>query len=198
MESINNVRQRIMEIQKRFQMLTPQRLSQSSSPKVAVSSQKEVQETEVPSIEDFTKILDSQKTTSPSKSPHWNIASQKAKQYGLPESLLRAVIDQESGWKKDAISSKGAMGLMQLMPETANSLGVKDPYSPEQNIDGGVRYLKDLLNQFSGDIVKALAAYNAGVQAVHTRQGVPKYEETQDYVRKIIAKYMRYSGVSSQ
>ncbi|MCB1319993.1 MAG: lytic transglycosylase domain-containing protein [Leptospiraceae bacterium] len=97
--------------------------------------------------------------------------------------LIRAVIRAESGGRTDAISSRGAFGLMQLMPETADELGV-DPEDPLQNLQGGVRYLKDMAGQF-GDLDLTLAAYNAGPGAVRRHGGVPPYQETRDYINRI-------------
>jgi soluble lytic murein transglycosylase-like protein len=106
--------------------------------------------------------------------------------HGLRPELVRAVIQVESGYNARALSPKGAMGLMQLMPETARVLGVQRPYDPGQNIAGGTRYLRLLLDKYNGDELLALAAYNAGSGAVdrHGRK-VPPYRETQDYVRKV-------------
>lgn len=112
-----------------------------------------------------------------------------ADKYGLSEELLHAVMAVESGFRPGAISEKGAMGLMQLMPGTARDMYVRDVWSPEENIDGGARYLRTLANKYDGDLVKTLAAYNAGPDAVRRAGGVPSYPETQDYVRKVIDLY---------
>jgi len=106
--------------------------------------------------------------------------------HGLRPELVRAVIQVESAYNPRALSPKGAMGLMQLMPDTARFLGVRRPYDPDDNIRGGTRYLRLLLDKYDGDEVLALAAYNAGSGAVdrHGRK-VPRYRETQDYVRKV-------------
>ena len=110
-----------------------------------------------------------------------------AKEYGVDEDLIRALIKVESANNPNALSNKGAMGLMQLMPQTAIMLGVTDAWDPEQNIRGGVKYLSQLSDKFDGDIVKILAGYNAGPGRVVQYDGVPPFAETQNYVKKIMA-----------
>jgi soluble lytic murein transglycosylase-like protein len=110
-----------------------------------------------------------------------------AKENNLRPELLEAVVQVESGYNPDAVSSKGASGLMQLMPATAHALGVSDPFDPEQNLMGGAKYLRQQLDRFNGDEKKALAAYNAGPGAVLRFNGVPPYRETQNYVKKVIS-----------
>lgn len=105
-----------------------------------------------------------------------------AQREGLAPALLRAVISKESAWYPCALSPKGAQGLMQLMPATADMLGVNDPFDPEQNIDGGARFLGDLLGRYNGNLALALAAYNAGPGTVDEAGGVPRIPETVDYV----------------
>lgn len=117
------------------------------------------------------------------------IASASAK-YGVSASLIRAVIQAESGYNPQAVSRAGAGGLMQLMPGTAKHLKVADRFDPHQNVDGGVRYLKFLLDTFKGDVSLALAAYNAGLSKVAKYGGIPPYEETRTYVSRVLS-YMR-------
>jgi hypothetical protein len=109
--------------------------------------------------------------------------------YGLPERLIAAVIRVESGFNPRAVSRKGARGLMQLMPETASILGVRDSFDPRENIHGGVRHLRGLVDRFPTDLRLALAAYNAGEQAVLTFRGIPPYPETRDYVTRVLQLY---------
>jgi soluble lytic murein transglycosylase len=118
-----------------------------------------------------------------------------AERYGVSEHLVRAVIRAESGFNPSAVSRKGARGLMQLMPQTASLLGVRDSFDPAENIDGGVRHLRRLIDRFGGeDLTLALAAYNAGEQAVTQHRGVPPYPETQGYVEKVLTFYKMTAG----
>ena len=123
--------------------------------------------------------------------------SRSADKYNIDEELIRAVIQVESGWKRDAVSVKGAMGLMQLMPRTAAMLGVEDAFDPEQNIEGGVKYLAQLTDKYRGDVEMALAAYNAGPTRVDAAGGAP-FQETARYVRNVMALYHRYREEESQ
>lgn len=113
------------------------------------------------------------------------IFEEVSEEYGVDVNLLKAVAQAESGFDVNAVSSCGAMGIMQLMPATANSLGVEDPYDARQNITGGAKMLAYLLDDYNGNVTLALAAYNAGSGAVHKYGGVPPYAETQNYIRKI-------------
>ena len=150
---------------------------------------------------DFQKILNStienkQNPTSVSRNEIDNLISKYADKNGLDEDFVKAVINQESGFNPNATSHCGAMGLMQLMPSTAQGLGVKDAYNPEQNIEGGTKYLKGLMDRFGNDKSLALAAYNAGPNAVKKYGGIPPYAETQNYVKKVLSKYDTYKGAN--
>ncbi len=117
-----------------------------------------------------------------------------AAKYGVEEALVRAVIRMESGGQTGAVSPKGAMGLMQLMPGTARMLGVDDPFDPVQNLEGGIKYLSQLSDKYQGDLVKTLAAYNAGPGRVDSYGGVPPFAETQKYVKNVLSMYRKNSG----
>lgn len=123
--------------------------------------------------------------------PYHQIITRKSDKYRIEPSLIRAIIKVESNWDSKAVSRKGAMGLMQLMPSTAKDMKVKNPFDPEENIDGGTRYLRYLLNKFNGDITLAIAAYNAGPTKVMKFRGIPPIKETKQYVKKIFSIYSR-------
>jgi len=117
-----------------------------------------------------------------------------SQRYSVDYNLVRAVIKAESNFDPHAVSRTGARGLMQLMPQTANLLQVSDSFHPDQNIDGGVRYLRYLLNLFNDNLSLALAAYNAGENAVFRYRGIPPYQETQTYVQRVLRYYQKYNG----
>ncbi|OHD56050.1 MAG: hypothetical protein A2Y33_10705 [Spirochaetes bacterium GWF1_51_8] len=123
-----------------------------------------------------------------------SIITEASQAFGVDESLIKAVIKQESQYNPNAVSHAGAQGLMQLMPQTAEILGVTDPFDVRQNIFGGTNYLSDMLTRYNGNIVKALAAYNAGPNRVDAAGGVPNIEETKDYVNKVMNFYYEYKN----
>jgi soluble lytic murein transglycosylase-like protein len=155
-------------------------------------------------LKSFASLLQSSMTlsgtASPSRSGYYSSSAKpldsgqfsqliqsKASQYGVDPKLVQAVVQAESAFNPNAVSSAGAEGLMQLMPATASNLGVADPLDPAQNVDGGVRLLRELLDTYNGDLSKTLAAYNAGPAAVNKYGGVPPYQETQTYVKRILS-----------
>ncbi|PKM76168.1 MAG: lytic transglycosylase domain-containing protein [Firmicutes bacterium HGW-Firmicutes-15] len=133
-----------------------------------------------------TASIDNKTASNTSTRPFSEIIKEASHKYGVAEDVINAVIQQESSFNPTAVSSCGAMGLMQLMPSTAESLGVENAYNAEQNIMGGTFYLKQKLDEFDGNLPLALAAYNAGSGAVRKHGGIPPYKETQAYVNKIM------------
>jgi len=119
-----------------------------------------------------------------------NAVKKMAAKYKVNEKLVMAIIKQESNFNPNAISAAGAQGLMQLMPATAKGLGVLNPFDPEQNIEGGVKHLRGLMDRYHGNLVLALAAYNAGGGNVDKFGGVPPFSETQNYVKRILSNYL--------
>jgi soluble lytic murein transglycosylase-like protein len=120
------------------------------------------------------------------------LVSQNSAAWQVDPSLVKAVIVNESGFDAKATSRTGAQGLMQLMPSTAAAVGVRDAYDPVQNVAGGTRYLKSLLDRFGGDVRRAVGAYNAGPEAVEKYGDVPPYAETQNYVQNVLGSYAKY------
>jgi soluble lytic murein transglycosylase-like protein len=137
--------------------------------------------------------------TAPSKyreprSPQYDpLIRDAAANEGVPPALVKAVIAAESAFRSDAVSQKGAQGLMQLMPDTAEQMGVENPFEPAQNVRGGTSYLRAMIDRY-GDLGRALAAYNAGPSAVDRYGGIPPFEETRDYVDRVLTYYRRYHG----
>lgn len=116
------------------------------------------------------------------------------KRYNIDPDLIKAIIKAESGFDRYAVSKAGARGLMQLMPGTARDMNVSDPFNPEQNIAGGVRYFRSLLKMFNGNVVLSLAAYNAGPTQVKKARGVPRITETRRYIKRVLQYYEQYSN----
>jgi soluble lytic murein transglycosylase-like protein len=122
------------------------------------------------------------------------LVNDNAQAQDVDPALIKAIIANESGFNANATSNVGAQGLMQLMPGTAAGLGVTDSYDPAQNVAGGTKYIKGLLERFNGDVRLAVAAYNAGPGAVEKYGGIPPYAETQNYVQNVLASYAKYRG----
>ena len=123
-----------------------------------------------------------------------DIIRQASKRFEIDPHFIRAIIKAESGFDHNATSSKGAQGLMQLMPGTANDMAVEDPFDPEENIFGGARYFSLLLKRFENDKILALAAYNAGPEAVESYKGVPPFPETKAFVKRVMGYYETYNS----
>ncbi|MBN1380816.1 MAG: lytic transglycosylase domain-containing protein [Deltaproteobacteria bacterium] len=130
------------------------------------------------------------------KGQYDHLIAKAAAKYHIDEALIKAVIKAESNFNHKAVSKAGARGLMQLMPATASSMNVHDSFHPENNINGGVKYLRYLLDLFKGNLPLALAAYNAGENAVLRFNSIPPYEETQNYVHKVLQYLNRYNATN--
>ncbi len=144
-------------------------------------------------VDTLTEISPAADAVLPNESiPFHGIIIQAAGRYEVDPHLIRAIIFAESGYNPKAKSKKGARGLMQLMPSTAKSLGVEDIYDPEENIDGGVRYFRSLLDRFEGDVQLALAAYNAGSRHVRNYEGIPPFKATQRYIKKVLKFHKKF------
>lgn len=177
MDGISKVLQRIGAIEYRFMQ------SSQSFGDFSDVYTKAIQDTSVSNI--------AQQTANSSSSDIVKMIQISAQKYGVDPKLATAVAQVESNYSPQVVSSAGAVGVMQLMPDTAKGLGVRNIYDPRENIDGGVAYLKQLLTTFNGDVTKAVAAYNAGAQAVKSYNGVPPYPETRNYVAKVLKAYQQ-------
>lgn len=188
-ENMYNVMSRINEIKSRFGLNTK---SKVTIPETGIN-QNFGQMTD-----DAVSLLNNEfgvyEEGSVSKTDIDKIVNYYSQKKGVPAPLVRSVIQAESEYNPEAISPKGAMGLMQLMPETAMGLGVENPFNPEENIKGGVSLLKSLLDNYKGDYKLALAAYNAGQGNVDKAGGIPNFKETKEYVKKVSDLYKEESG----
>ncbi len=180
--NISRVLSRIDEINRQFHTFQPPETNTQKSKFIDVMN-------DVQRARTKTKSNISGKTSYPELE---DVISECAEKYNIDNELIRAMIQVESGWHTDAVSNKGAQGLMQLMPRTAAMLGVDDPFDPVQNIEGGVRYISDLTDKYRGDIEKALAAYNAGPARVDSGN-IP--DVSKRYVKNIMAIYRKLREV---
>lgn len=188
--SIENVLTRIDEIKRRFGVGV-----NSSSFNVNSSFEEELERAEIQEVE-VEGISNQEKITTDAGALYKGIIEGASEKYRIPESLIRAVIKQESNYDQSAVSKKGAMGLMQLMPETADSLGVDDPFNAEENILGGTKYLRELINLYKGNLNRALAAYNAGPGQVN--EGIPNISETRNFIKSVLRYYDSYSKFKNE
>jgi hypothetical protein len=138
-------------------------------------------------------IREGQRTPSQYIKKYDGIIGEASRRFGLEPSLVKAVIKAESDFDHEAVSDKGAQGLMQLMPATAADMEVKDAFDPEENIAGGARYLSQLMERFGNNTELAIAAYNAGPEAVQTHGGIPPYEETKTFVQRVLRYYQQFT-----
>ena len=149
------------------------------------------------SSQDFKLFLREKRTSSSSwyyNKKYDDLITDASERFGVSFPLLKAIIKAESGFDPQAVSKKGAMGLMQIMPQNFKPLGLKDPFDPTQNINAGARYFRQLYDQFNGKLALSLAAYNAGPQAVERYKTIPPYEETEEYVRRVLKYYYNYKN----
>jgi soluble lytic murein transglycosylase-like protein len=188
MNGVINVLDRIREIQSRMDAFSSmaretESVNTTQSPQGADSFE--------------AKVREAVKTDTPAQArPFDEIVTRASRETRLPSELLHAVMQRESAYNPRAVSPKGAMGLMQLMPGTANDLDVKDPFAPEENVLGGARYLRGLLERFQGNLPRALAAYNAGPESIKDGR-IPDYPETKEYVKRVMDSYLKMSGLDA-
>jgi soluble lytic murein transglycosylase-like protein len=181
-EDVYRVMSRINDIRSRFG-LNPPSIQPEKKEKTAASFESHLEDSKGLSAATHT---DSRAKREMSVDEINSLAEKIAVREGVSPTLVQKIIKAESDYDVDAVSAKGAMGLMQLMPNSAEEFGVADPFSPDDNITGGVKMLKKLINSYQGDYNKAVAAYNAGKTAVDRNNGEAPYAETRDYVRKVI------------
>lgn len=188
-QNIESILRRIDSIKRRFSVSQPYRFDENLQEKMEENQQGDVQP---------EPVDDSLKSGEPVKadSSYDKIIESAAEQYRIPSALIRAVIKQESNFNAGAVSHKGAMGLMQLMPETADLLGVDNPFDPDENVSGGTQYLVDLINRYGGNLNKALAAYNAGPDRV--QDSIPNFRETKNFVDSVLYYYESFSKTTDE
>jgi len=153
--------------------------------------------TNIPKGDHYRKILSEHAVDSQDSYNH--LIRSASFKYGIEPSLIRAVITVESNWDSSAVSKKGAIGLMQIMPETASDMNIVNPYDPGENIEAGTKYLRFMLDRFDGDLDLALAAYNAGPAKVERSGGVPDIAETRKYIKKVLSIHRnRHTGTNAR
>lgn len=145
--------------------------------------------TNTPGVKGYKKVISEK--SKPSEKDYDHIIHRMSDKYNIEPEVIKAVITAESNWNAKAVSEKGAMGLMQLMPSTARELQINNPFDPEQNIEGGTRYLRLLLNRFNGNLKFAVAAYNAGPSTVESEGGIPSFYETKKFLKKVLSTYKK-------
>lgn len=177
LQNVNQVMQRITDIERRFSPSESRKaVSSNFAATLAAATADQMDSVKANAVNLSAKQSDIAKMVHLAASKH-----------GVDPKLAMAVAEAESGLSADAVSPVGAVGVMQLMPETARTLGIRNINDPRENIDGGIRYLKQMLTMFGGDVTKAVAAYNAGPQAVKNYNGVPPYNETRNYVARVLS-----------
>jgi soluble lytic murein transglycosylase-like protein len=186
-QNIESILHRIDDIKRRFTVSQPQSFHKILNEKMST--------TETTTTASPENVQDPSEPSSHG-STYEDIIEAAADRYRIPSALIRAVIKQESNFNAEAVSHKGAMGLMQLMPETADLLGVSDPFNPDQNIFGGTKYLVDLITRYDGNLNKALAAYNAGPERV--RDSIPNIRETRNFVDSVLHYYESFSNTTEE
>lgn len=187
-EGVYSCMERISEIKKRFGLMNEN--SKANQNAETAGDEGDLKRTFSEILSDRTGVSSSQQGNL-SKDDIENLIEKISIKEGVSPSLVKAVVENESSYNTMAVSPKGAMGLMQLMPDTAKELGVNDSFSAEENIEGGVKYLKGLLNKYQWDYKKALAAYNAGPKLVDSYNGVPPIKETAEYVKRVLNSYRK-------
>jgi soluble lytic murein transglycosylase-like protein len=179
LENLQSTLQRIAEIRGRFEPAPAMPVQTDKSADTFNNALTQAMDSAVPAPAELEMMIQNQ-----------------ASKQGVDANLLKAVIKNESNFNPKAVSSVGAQGLMQLMPATAAGLGVENSFNPAQNIEGGAKYLKNLLQKYDQSVPKALAAYNAGPGAVDRYDGIPPYKETTQYVRKVMNSYQAYQNAT--
>lgn len=188
-ESVENTLNRIQEIRKKINSYYSLAEGAGTSFKEILAAKTQNPEPRTLNLEPRTQNPEVTTHHSPTTDHLSQLIEKYSQKYSLDPALVRAVIKVESNFNSRAISPAGAKGLMQLMPQTAKDLGVENIFDPEENIAGGTRYLREMLNQFDNDLSLSLAAYNAGPTRVRKSGGIPNIQETQNYVKKVLELY---------